>query len=53
MSVKIKQNHQNFTARMQDAILIKELLSVKAVWCMKAVERIARQGLETVAPETI
>ena len=28
----------------EDAILIK---TVKAVWCTKAVERIAQQGLET------
>ena len=31
----------------EDVILIKKSLSVKAVWCTKAVERIARQGLET------
>ena len=31
----------------EDVILIKNL-SVKAVWCTKAVERIARQGLETL-----
>jgi len=31
----------------QDAILIKKTLSVKAVWCTKAVEWLARQGLET------
>jgi len=32
----------------EDVILIKKPLSVKAVWCTKAVERIARQGLETL-----
>jgi len=31
----------------EDVILIKKSLSVKAVWCMKAVEWIVRQGLET------
>jgi len=31
----------------EDVILIKNLYNVKAVWCTKAVERIARQGLET------
>ena len=29
-------------------ILIKKSLSVKAVWCTKAVEGIVRQGLETL-----
>jgi len=32
----------------EDVILIKKSLSVKAVWCTKAVEGIARQGLETL-----
>jgi len=36
--MKISQEH---------AILIKKSLSVKAVWCIKAVEWIAWQGLET------
>jgi len=31
----------------EDVILIKKSLSVKGVWCTKAVERIARQGLES------
>jgi len=31
----------------EDVILIKKTLSLKAVWCTKAVEQIARQGLET------
>ena len=31
----------------EDVILIKNL-SVKAVWCTKSVESIARQGLETL-----
>ena len=32
----------------EDVILIKKSLSVKAAWCTKAVEQIARQGLETL-----
>ena len=32
----------------EDVILIKKYLSVKAVWCTKAVEWIVRQGLETL-----
>jgi len=32
----------------EDVILIKKSLSVKAVWCTKAVEGIARQRLETL-----
>ena len=32
----------------EDVILIKKSLSVKAVWCTKAVEGIARQGFETL-----
>jgi len=32
----------------EDVILLKKSLSVKAVWCTKAVEGIARQGLETL-----
>ena len=31
----------------EDGILIKKYLSVKAVWCTKAVAWIARQGFET------
>ena len=31
----------------EDVILIKKYVSVKAVWCTKAVEWIARQGSET------
>jgi len=30
-----------------DVILIKKSLSVKAVWCTKAIEWIAQQGSET------
>ena len=32
----------------EDVILVTKSLSVKAVWCTKAVERIARQGLKTL-----
>ena len=32
----------------EDVILLKKSLSVKAVWCTKAVEGIARQALETL-----
>ena len=35
------------------AILIKKSLSVKAVWCTKAVEWISRQGLEKLEPSTV
>jgi len=31
----------------EDSILIKNLISVKAVWCTNAVEWIVRQGSET------
>ena len=41
---KIKENHENFTGRCDSDY---KSLYVKAVWCMKAVEWIAQQGLET------
>ena len=42
---KIKQNHENFTGTCHSNY---KSLSVKAVWCTKAVEWIAWQGLETL-----
>jgi len=42
--LKIKQNHENFTGRWGSDL---KSLSVKAVWCTKAVEWISRQGPET------
>ena len=43
ISKKIKQNHENFTWRCDS----DKSLSVKAVWCTKAVEWIAWHGLAT------